>query len=211
MDKSKIVQQIMSAAPVIPVVVIDDVEKAVLLARALVKGGLPAIEITLRTPNALACIKAVSEQVEGAYSGAGTVLNETQIIDLEAVGAQFMVSPGASPALLDAAENTSIPLLPGAATASEMMMLGERGYQYLKFFPAEAAGGAGYLKSLGSPLPQFQICPTGGVSLKNASDYLKLPNVLCVGGSWVAPGELIERGDWDGIEALAREASKLSV
>ena len=193
MDKNIFLEATMLAAPVIPVVVIDDVKKAVGLARALVAGGLPAIEITLRTPNALDCIRAVALEVEGAIAGAGTVLDQTQMRAVEAAGAKFMVSPGTSPKLLDAAQDCPVALLPGAATASEMMYLGERGYMHLKFFPAEAAGGANYLKSIASPLPQFRICPTGGISLANARNYLSLPNVLCVGGSWVAPADLIER------------------
>ena len=200
----------MMAAPVIPVVVIDDVKKAIGLARALVAGGLPAIEITLRTPNALDCIRAVAQEVEGAITGAGTVLDFKQMRAVELAGAKFMVSPGTSPKLLDAADDSSVALLPGAATSSEMMALGERGFTYLKFFPAEAAGGSNYLKSISSPLPQFKICPTGGVSLANAINYLKLPNVLCVGGSWVAPADLVEKEDWASIEILAREAAALS-
>lgn len=211
MDKNTFLKNTMCAAPVIPVVVIDDVSKAVGLARALVAGGLPAIEITLRTNNALECIRAVANEVEGAIAGAGTVLDAKQMASVEAAGAKFMVSPGISPNLLDAAEDCPVALLPGAASASEMMTLGERGYKYLKFFPAEAAGGANYLKSVASPLPQFQICPTGGISLANASVYLKLPNVLCVGGSWVAPSDLVECEDWAGVEALAREAAALAV
>ena len=210
MSKDKILKNTMCAAPVIPVVVINDVKKAVGLARALVAGGLPAIEITLRTGNALECIRAVANEVEGAITGAGTVLELSQMKAVEKAGAQFMVSPGVSPKLLDAADDCPVALLPGAATATEMMSLGERGYQYLKFFPAEAAGGANYLKSIASPLPQFKICPTGGVSLANATNYLKLPNVLCVGGSWVAPANLVEKEDWASIEILAREAAALS-
>ncbi len=210
MSKDIILQKTMCAAPVIPVVVIDDPKKAVGLARALVAGGLPSIEITLRTANALECIRAVAAEVEGAITGAGTVLDLAQMKAVEKAGAQFMVSPGTSPRLLDAADDCPIALLPGAATASEMMHLGERGYQYLKFFPAEAAGGANYLKSIASPLPQFKICPTGGVSLANARNYLALANVLCVGGSWVAPSNLIEQEDWAGIEELARQAAQLN-
>lgn len=210
MDKQAKVKSVLMAAPVIPVVVIDDPKKAVGLAKALVAGGLPAIEITLRTPNAVDCIKAVAEEVEGGIAGAGTVLDHAQFEAVAKAGAQFAVSPGASPKLLDAADEIEVPLLPGAATASEMMVLGERGYRHLKFFPAEAAGGAAYLKSLASPLSGFKICPTGGVSLTNARDYLSLPNVLCVGGSWVAPTDLIDAADWDGIAAIAARASKLA-
>lgn len=210
MDKQATVRSVMMAAPVIPVVIIDDPEKAVGLARALVAGGLPAIEITLRTPNAIDCIRAVAQEVEGGIPGAGTVMNRQQFEAIEKAGAQFAVSPGAAPGLLDAAMDSTVPLLPGAATASEMMALGERGYQHLKFFPAEAAGGAPYLKSLASPLSSFSICPTGGISLKTAPEYLKLPNVMCIGGSWVAPTDLVEAEDWSGIEALAREAAALA-
>ncbi len=211
MDKIVFLETTMLAAPVIPVVVIDDVKKAVGLARALVAGGLPAIEITLRTPNALDCIRAVADEVEGAITGAGTVLDMAQMKAVEAAGAKFMVSPGTSPKLLDAAEDCPVALLPGAATASEMMYLGERGYTHLKFFPAEAAGGANYLKSIASPLPQFRICPTGGISLANARSYLSLPNVLCVGGSWVAPGDLIDSENWPEITRLAQQACLLAV
>ena len=210
MTKNDSLKAIMSAAPVIPVVVVDDTGLAVKLARALVAGGLPAIEITLRTPNALDCIRAVASEVEGAIAGAGTVLDRGQIAAVEKAGAQFMVSPGAAPRLLEAAADTSVPLLPGAATASEMMALGEAGYTCLKFFPAEAAGGATYLKSIASPLPQFTICPTGGIDLAKAPTYLALPNVACVGGSWVAPANLMEAGDWAAIETLAREAAGLA-
>ena len=211
MDKNNFLEATMLAAPVIPVVVIDDVKKAVGLARALVAGGLPAIEITLRTPNALDCIRAVALEVEGGIAGAGTVLDQTQMRAVEAAGAKFMVSPGTSPKLLDAAQDCPVALLPGAATASEMMYLRERGYTHLKFFPAEAAGGANYLKSIASPLPQFRICPTGGISLANARNYLSLPNVLCVGGSWVAPADLIERENWPEITRLAQQACLLAV
>jgi 2-dehydro-3-deoxyphosphogluconate aldolase/(4S)-4-hydroxy-2-oxoglutarate aldolase len=210
MNKNEIIEKAMLAAPVIPVVVINDVKKAIGLAKALVAGGLPAIEITLRTPNALDCIRAVAQEVEGAIAGAGTVLDISQMKAVEPAGAKFMVSPGTAPKLLDAADDSSVALLPGAATASEMMQLGERGYTYLKFFPAEAAGGANYLKSISSPLPQFKICPTGGVSLSNAAHYLALPNVLCVGGSWVAPGGLIENEYWSEITKLAKEAAQLA-
>lgn len=197
----------MTAAPVIPVVVVDDPQTAVALARALVEGGLPAIEITLRTPRAVECIAAVSAEVEGAIAGAGTVLDRRQVEAVEKAGAKFMVSPGASPGLIAAASGSPVPLLPGTATASEMMQLGEAGFTHLKFFPAEAAGGASYLKSIASPLPQFRFCPTGGIGPENAGDYLRLPNVLCVGGSWVAPAGMIAAGDWAGITRLAREAS----
>lgn len=210
MDKSDVVDEVMRLAPVIPVIVIDEPKAAVELARALVAGGLPAIEITLRTPRAIDCIKAVAENVEAAVAGAGTVLGAAQVGAVEKAGARFMVSPGTSPGLLDAADDTALPLLPGIATASEAMALGERGYRRLKFFPAEPAGGAAYLASLASPLPDFRFCPTGGIGPGNAADYLGLDNVLCVGGSWVAPGDLLNAGAWEAITGLAREAVRLS-
>lgn len=210
MTKTESLNAIMNAAPVIPVVVIDSPGLAVKLARALVRGGLPAIEITLRTPNAIDCIRAVAAEVEGAIAGAGTVLDHEQIAAVEKAGGRFMVSPGAAPDLLKAAGDCPVPLLPGSATASEMMRLGEAGYTHLKFFPAEAAGGAAYLKSIASPLPQFTICPTGGITPQSARDYLALPNVPCVGGSWVAPADLTGKGEWAAIEALARKACELT-
>ena len=209
MDYSAALQPILSAAPVVPVLTIGDAETAVKLARALVKGGLPAIEITLRTDAALDAVKAVAAEVEGALAGVGTVLNAAQLRQAEAAGATFAVSPGASPGLLDAAADSAVPFLPGAATASEAMGLMERGYEILKFFPAEPAGGITHLKSLAAPLPGIRFCPTGGISLQNAVDYLKLANVICVGGSWVAPQEAIAAGDWQRIEQLARQAAGL--
>jgi 2-dehydro-3-deoxyphosphogluconate aldolase/(4S)-4-hydroxy-2-oxoglutarate aldolase len=214
MTKAQIAKQqqletLMTVAPVIPVVIVDNPKQAVVMARALVAGGLPAIEVTLRTARALDCLTAIAAEVEGAIPGAGTVLQPSQIKAVEAAGAQFMVSPGTSPKLLDAAEDCKVPLLPGTATASEIMTLGERGYTHLKFFPASLAGGHAYLKALASPLPQFRFCPTGGISLANARDYLALPNVLCVGGSWVAPGDLVEMGDAYAISELARGAAAL--
>jgi 2-dehydro-3-deoxyphosphogluconate aldolase/(4S)-4-hydroxy-2-oxoglutarate aldolase len=208
-DKQSQLEALMIAAPVIPVVIVDDPAQAVKMARALVAGGLPAIEVTLRTARALDCLSAIAAEVEGAIAGAGTVLDAAQISAVEKAGAKFLVSPGASELLLDAADDGLLPLLPGTATASEMMQLGERGYRHMKFFPASLAGGAPYLKALASPLPRFKFCPTGGISMKNAAEYLTLPNVLCVGGSWVAPAEMLDAGDWTGIEKLAREAAAL--
>ncbi|WP_050522500.1 bifunctional 4-hydroxy-2-oxoglutarate aldolase/2-dehydro-3-deoxy-phosphogluconate aldolase [Pseudorhodobacter wandonensis] len=195
-------------APVVPVLVIDDVSKAQGLAKALVTGGLPALEVTLRTAGALDAIRAMAE-VEGGVVGAGTLLTPADVKAAKAAGAKFGVSPGATPRLLDACAEYELPLLPGAATASEVMALLELGYTVQKFFPAEAAGGAPLLKSIGGPIPQVRFCPTGGVSLKNANDYLSLPNVMCVGGSWVAPAAMVAAGDWAGITALAAEAAKL--
>jgi 2-dehydro-3-deoxyphosphogluconate aldolase / (4S)-4-hydroxy-2-oxoglutarate aldolase len=202
-------EAILTAAPVVPVLFVDNWRAAVPLARALVAGGLPAIEITLRTPAALEAIRAVAAEVEGAFAGAGTVLSPEQLREAEAAGARFAVSPGSSPALLDAAGDADLPLLPGAASATEAMALLERGYAIQKFFPAEPAGGIGYLKALASPLPGVRFCPTGGVGAENAPAYLALPNVICVGGSWVAPKDAVASGDWSRIERLAREAAGL--
>ena len=204
------IEKVMLAAPVIPVLVIEDPKKAVPMAEALVRGGLPSIEITLRTAGALEAIRLVAENVEGAIPGAGTVLDQAQYEAAVAAGSQFIVSPGATNTLIDIAEQSDVPLLPGAATASEVMALMERGYQRLKFFPAEQAGGAFYLKSLSSPLAAAKFCPTGGVSLEKAPTYLKLPNVLCVGGSWIADAKAIEAEDWSGIEERARAAAAIS-
>jgi 2-dehydro-3-deoxyphosphogluconate aldolase/(4S)-4-hydroxy-2-oxoglutarate aldolase len=195
-------------APVIPVLVIDDAETAHDLAEALVAGGLPALEITLRTPAALEAIREMAK-VPGGVVGAGTLLTPADVAAAKEAGALFGVSPGATDRLLDAAEDADLPLLPGAATASEAMRLLERGYTVQKFFPAEVSGGVVALKAIGGPIPQVRFCPTGGVSLANARDYLALSNTLCVGGSWVAPKDKVAAGDWAGIEALARQAAAL--
>lgn len=200
--------EICRLAPVIPVLVIDDLAHAAKLAQALVAGGLPALEVTLRTPAALDAIRAMS-QVPGGVVGAGTLLSPADVKAAKAAGARFGVSPGATERLLDACAEYDLPLLPGAATASEVMVLLEKGYTVQKFFPAEQAGGAAYLKSIGSPIPQVKFCPTGGISLKNARDYLSLSNILCVGGSWVAPKDAMARGDWTAITRLAAEAAAL--
>lgn len=195
-------------AAVVPVLVIEDLAHARPLAEALVAGGLPALEVTLRTPVALEAIRVMAE-VEGGIVGAGTLLTPADVAAAKAAGARFGVSPGATDRLLDACADEGLALLPGAATATEVMTLLERGYTMQKFFPAEVAGGAPALKAIGGPLPQVSFCPTGGVSLKNARDYLALPNVVCVGGSWVAPKAMMEAGDWAGITALAREAAAM--
>ncbi|CAD7030611.1 keto-deoxy-phosphogluconate aldolase [Pseudorhizobium halotolerans] len=200
---------ILKAQPVVPVLIVDDAKSAVPLARALVAGGLKAIEITMRTPAALDAIRAVAAEVEGANVGAGTILSAKDWDAAVAAGSTFIVSPGVTRGILDAANASDVPILPGAATASEVMALREEGVEVMKFFPAEQAGGAAYLKALSSPLAGTLFCPTGGVSLKNAKDYLSLPNVVCVGGSWVAPKELVAAGDWAGITRLAREAAAL--
>lgn len=199
---------ILALAPVIPVLVIDDPERALGLGRALVAGGLPALEVTLRTPRALDCIAALAT-LPGAVVGAGTVLDAAAIDAATAAGARFLVSPGTSPRLLDAGEKAPVPLLPGVATASEAMTLAERGFTRLKFFPAESIGGVGHLKSLASPLPHLKFCPTGGIGAASAPRWLALPNVACVGGSWVAPEDAIATRDWARVERLAREAASL--
>ena len=199
-------ERTMRAGPVIPVLTIDDVSHAVPLARALVEGGLPSVEITLRTKPALAAIEAVARDVPGAIVGAGTVLNREQLRDAQRAGATFAVSPGATPTLLEAADVADMPLLPGIATASEAMVAQEAGYRFLKFFPAEASGGVAFLKSVFGPLPDLRFCPTGGIDAAKARDYLALPNVLCVGGSWVVPSSALKAGDYAMITKLAREA-----
>ena len=196
-------------APVIPVVVLRDVATAVPLARALVAGGLPVIEVTLRTPQALAAIAAIAAEVPEAVIGAGTVLTPADVAASVSAGARFLVSPGAPARLLDAMADCGVPYLPGAATATEVMALLERGLREVKFFPASDAGGPSYLRSLGGPLPGVRFCPTGGITLATAPDYLALPNVGCVGGSWITPQDALQAHDWHRVEALAREAAAL--
>ena len=208
-EASKQTRNLCGLAPIVPVLVVDDATDARPLAEALVAGGLPALEVTLRTDAALDVIREMA-QVEGGVVGAGTLVTPADVEAAVEAGAMFGVSPGATAKLLDAAEACGLPILPGAATASEAMALLERGYDMLKFFPAEASGGAPALKAIGAPLPQINFCPTGGVSPQNAMDYLSLPNVVCAGGSWVAPKNLVKAGDWEGIKDLAAEASKLS-
>jgi 2-dehydro-3-deoxyphosphogluconate aldolase/(4S)-4-hydroxy-2-oxoglutarate aldolase len=200
---------VMTGQKVIPVIVLDNADDAVPLARALVAGGLPAVEITLRTAAALESIKRVAAEVPDAIVGAGTILNGANFDEAVAAGSKFIVSPGLTPELVSAADGHEVPLLPGSVTSSEIMKALEAGYTHLKFFPAEQAGGAAYLKSCASVFGQVKFCPTGGVSVKNANDYLSLPNVLCVGGSWVAPKDMVAAGDWDGITALAKAAAEI--
>lgn len=207
-ESSKKAKEICILAPVVPVLVVKQAASAKALAEALVAGGLPALEVTLRTPEALEAIAEMAS-VPGGVVGAGTLLTPQDVQNAVDAGALFGVSPGATDRLLDAAMEAGLPMLAGAATATEAMRLLERGFTVQKFFPAEAAGGAPALKSLASPLPQIQFCPTGGVSLANAASYLSLPNTLCVGGSWVAPAGMVENGDWAGIKALAKEAAAL--
>jgi 2-dehydro-3-deoxyphosphogluconate aldolase/(4S)-4-hydroxy-2-oxoglutarate aldolase len=201
---------IMALAPVIPVLTVESVEDGLSQAKALVAGGLYAIEVTLRTPSALAAIAAISKAVPEAVAGAGTIVSAEQIDEALAAGARFLVSPGASPALAKAAAQSPAPFLPGCATASEAMALRELGFRALKLFPAEAAGGARLLASLAAPLPDLSFCPTGGIDQAKAPDYLKLPNVACVGGSWMLPKASLKSGDYALVETLAREAAGLA-
>jgi len=206
---SEKIDRIISAAPVIPVITVRGAEDAVPLARALAAGGLPAVEVTLRTAGSLAALEAIAKNVPEAIAGAGTVLSRGQAKAAADAGAAFLVSPGATDRLIDAMQDVGLPWLPGAATASEVMRLREAGYFRQKFFPAEQAGGAAMLKGWGAPLPDVVFCPTGGITAANAQDYLSLPNVGCVGGSWVAPAKMIAEKDWAGIEALAKAAAAL--
>lgn len=207
-DASEKTAHICALAPVIPVLVIDDPDSALPLAKALISGGLPVLEVTLRTPKALEVIRAIAD-IEGGIVGAGTLLGPQDVKAAKSAGARFGVSPGATEQLLDACEEERLPLLPGAATATEVMRLYDRGYSTMKFFPAEIAGGAPAIKAIGAPIPQVKFCPTGGIGPENAGDYLKLPNAICVGGSWVAPKEKVASKDWESIEALARAAAEL--
>ncbi|MEV7969316.1 bifunctional 4-hydroxy-2-oxoglutarate aldolase/2-dehydro-3-deoxy-phosphogluconate aldolase [Sphaerisporangium sp. NPDC088356] len=200
---------ILDLAPVVPVVVIDDVETAVPLARALVAGGLPAIEVTLRTSCALDAIARIAAEVPEAVIGAGTVRTPADVAASTGAGARFLVSPGGTPALLDAMRDSGVPFLPGAATASEVLALAERGLTELKFFPAGPAGGVAYLKALAGPIPEVRFCPTGGIRLETAPEYLALPNVGCVGGTWLTPADALASGDYSRIEKLASEAAAL--
>jgi 2-dehydro-3-deoxyphosphogluconate aldolase/(4S)-4-hydroxy-2-oxoglutarate aldolase len=202
-------ERILSSTPVVPVLVIENVFEAVPLARALVAGGLKVLEVTLRTKSAADCIRAIKAEVEDVIVGSGTVLDQEQMQLSEKLGCAFAVSPGATQRLLDAARYSPVPLLAGAATASESMNLLEQGYTFQKFFPAEPSGGAPFLASLASPLPAVRFCPTGGITAALAPNYLRLANVITVGGSWMAPKSLIAGKDWKAIEALAREAARL--
>ncbi|MFF8318467.1 bifunctional 4-hydroxy-2-oxoglutarate aldolase/2-dehydro-3-deoxy-phosphogluconate aldolase [Streptomyces bobili] len=201
---------VLDLAPVVPVVVVADVADAVPLARALVAGGLPAIEVTLRTPAALDAIREITGAVPEAVVGAGTVITPDQVTACRAAGARFLVSPGWTDALLTAMRASGLPFLPGVSTTSEVVALLERGVREMKFFPAQAAGGTAYLRSLAGPLPQARFCPTGGIGPGNAPEYLALPNVGCVGGSWMVPTDAVAARDWARVEELARAASRLT-
>jgi 2-dehydro-3-deoxyphosphogluconate aldolase/(4S)-4-hydroxy-2-oxoglutarate aldolase len=198
--------QVMQDAPVIPVIVLHDVAHAVPMARALLAGGIRMLEITLRTPQALACMEAIANEVEGAVVGAGTVRSPHDAAAAVKAGARFAVSPGYTPAVGQACKDLGLPLLPGVATGSEIMMAQEGGYTELKFFPAMQAGGSAMLKAWSGPFFDVKFCPTGGVTQQNANDLLSLPNVACVGGSWLVPADALAQGDWARIEKLAREA-----
>lgn len=196
-------------APVIPVLTIQEPETAVALAKALVKGGLPVLEITLRTEAAVVALELIAQEVPDAIVGAGTVLNPGQLEQVQRAGARFGVSPGCTPDLAKAIGTSGLPFLPGVQTISEAMALADRGFHLLKFFPADIAGGTGWLKAAAAPLAGLRFCPTGGVGAETAPAYLALPNVACVGGSWVAPKDAVVARDWERIERLAAAASSL--
>jgi 2-dehydro-3-deoxyphosphogluconate aldolase/(4S)-4-hydroxy-2-oxoglutarate aldolase len=200
---------LLKTGPVMPVIVIDDVAHAVPLARALVAGGVRVLEVTLRTPAGLEAIRAIAREVPEAIVGAGTILNTRDLEQARAAGARFGVSPGATPELLKAARIEGWPYLPGVATASEAMLALDAGYSVLKFVPAQQAGGTAMLRALHGPLPQVRFCPTGGITLASAPEFLVLPNVACVGGSWLTPAKLVQTQDWDDITRLAAEAAAL--
>lgn len=203
--------QVMQDAPVIPVIVLNDVAHAVPMARALVAGGIRMLEVTLRTSQALACIEAIAKEVPEAIVGAGTVRNAADAKAAANAGAKFAVSPGYTPAVGQACRDEGLSLLPGVATGSEIMMAQEDGYTELKFFPAMQAGGPAMLKAWGGPFFDVRFCPTGGVTVQNASEFLSLSNVACVGGTWLVPAEALAKGDWARIEMLAREACQLKL
>jgi len=203
------ISAIAALAPVVPVLTIERTADAVPLARALVKGGLPVLEITLRTEAALVALAAIAAEVPDAVVGAGTVLQPRQFDDVTRAGARFAVSPGCTPALVTAARAAGLPFLPGIQTVSEAMVLAEQGFGLMKFFPADVAGGLAWLKAVAAPLAGLRFCPTGGVGADTAQTYLSLANVACVGGSWVAPRDAVAAGDWTRIERLAAAAAKL--
>ena len=203
-------RSVLDVVPVLPVVVVEALHQAVAVARALVAGGLPAIELTLRTPVALDAIRAIADEVPEILVGAGTVLTPAQAEQARGAGARFLVSPGATPTLLSAMADTGLPFLPGTSSVSEVMAVLESGVTEMKFFPAEASGGAAWLKAVSSPVPDARFCPTGGITAASAPSYLALPNVGCVGGSWLTPADAVRQGDWATVERIAREAAALS-
>jgi len=200
---------VLALSPVIPVVVVDDVTQAVPLAQALLRGGIRVIELTLRSEAGLGAIEAVASEVEGIVVGAGTVVRPEQVQHVVDAGAQFIVTPGSPPKLLESALASGLPLLAGAGTLTEMLTLAEAGLEVQKFFPAEASGGRDYLTSVAGPCPQLRFCPTGGITPDTAADWLALPNVGCVGGSWITPKDAVAQGDWARIESLAAAAAAL--
>ncbi|GAA4700524.1 bifunctional 4-hydroxy-2-oxoglutarate aldolase/2-dehydro-3-deoxy-phosphogluconate aldolase [Nocardioides conyzicola] len=208
-SQSEFAPSVLDAVPVMPVVVLDSLEHAVPVARALVAGGLPAIELTLRTPVALEAIRAIASEVPEILVGAGTITTPAQAKEALEAGAQFLVSPGTTRSLLHAMQDTGLPFLPGTATVSEVLAALEAGCSEMKFFPAESSGGTAYLKAIASPVPAARFCPTGGITLASAPSYLALPNVGCVGGSWITPADALAAGDWDRVTRLAAEAAAL--
>jgi 2-dehydro-3-deoxyphosphogluconate aldolase/(4S)-4-hydroxy-2-oxoglutarate aldolase len=203
-------RDLIGISPVVPVVVIDDAADAVPLARALARGGVRIMEITLRTPAGLDAIKRVAAEVPGTTVGAGTVTTPEEASAAVRAGARFLVTPGATDRLLAAALDTGLPLLAGASTLTEILRLREHGQQVIKFFPAEASGGTAYLRAVAGPVPDVSFCPTGGISPVNAAEYLALPNVACVGGSWLTPAAAVRSGDWATIERLASQVAALA-
>jgi 2-dehydro-3-deoxyphosphogluconate aldolase/(4S)-4-hydroxy-2-oxoglutarate aldolase len=197
--------------PVVPVVVLDDVAQAVPVAEALVAGGVPVIELTLRTPVALSCIEQIATRVPDILVGAGTILTSDQAKDAVSAGAQFLVSPGATDPLVAAMQDTGLPHLPGASTVSEVLRLLELGYTEMKLFPAEVSGGVAFLKAIGAPVPQARFCPTGGITELTAPSYLGLPNVGCVGGTWITPADALRDHDWARVTRLASDSTYLPV
>ncbi len=200
---------LLDRVPVIPVVVVEDLDHAVPLARALVSGGIPVIELTLRTPVAVDAIRRIADEVPDILVGAGTIVEPHQAREAAEAGAQFLVSPGTTPSLLQAMTDTGLPHLPGVATVSGVLTLLELGYREMKLFPAEASGGAAFLKAVHSPVPAARFCPTGGIGPANVGDYLALPNVGCVGGSWITPRDAVRAGDWGRVSRLAAAAADL--
>jgi len=209
MDPQAGLLAILKRAPVIPVLTVHGPDDAVPLAQALVEGGLPVLEVTLRTEGALKAIEAIAHAVPDAIVGAGTVLSASQVEEARSAGSRFLVSPGSTLKLAEAAAHAQVSLLPGVATASEAMAMAELGFHILKFFPAEPAGGVAYLKSLSAPLPHLVFCPTGGIDEAKAKSYLALPNVVCVGGSWITPADAVKAGDWKRITELAKACASL--
>ena len=209
MSRTPVIESLVNDVPVIPVIFVERIEHAVPMAEALVAGGLTILEVTLRTPVALSAIEAIAAHVAGARVGVGSVIDPRQFADARNAGATFAVSPGATPQLDEAARAAGIEWLPGAQTASEVLAARALGHRFVKFFPAEAAGGVAWLKSVAGPIADVRFCPTGGITAANARDYLALPNVACVGGSWVIPAAAVRAGRWDEVEALARQARGL--